>query len=590
VPSFLHNAFNLIRRVLFLARPYGRKKLAFVFFLSLAQGIFQVVGVTSIFPFLAIAADPDRIRHSQFGLRFLALLPPMSNRELLITAGIVAIVGLLLSNAVNLLAEYARTRYAHSFGHWLRVRLLRRMASQPYGYFLQRNSGDLLKKVVGDVMNYIDGVLLPLLDSIARGLTAALLLATLFLVQPVIALSATVGLGAFYLIIFRLLARKRREANEGLRTSFAGSYREAQQMLAGIKPIKVHRAEEHFLSRFAGYSAIVAQMFARVPIVANTARYLVEPLAFGGLVLAVVVLAARGRDFSDILPNLGVMAVAGYRLIPTLQLLYAQVTRLTSMRYSLDEVFEEFAAAEREGKSGKIEISPRKPRRIEWEDAITLDAVSFIYPGTDRPVLDRFSIAIQKNMSIGFIGTTGSGKSTLIDLLLGLHRPTSGRVLIDGQPLTPELIPSWQATIGYVPQEIFLIDDTIARNIALGVPDNEIDDARLQEVCSIAQILDFIKTELRDGFQTIVGERGVRLSGGQRQRLGLARALYHRPSLLLLDEATSALDTATEAKLIEALHSLTGKLTIVMATHRLSAVGGYDELINLGNKSAAISM
>jgi len=590
VPPFLHNAFNLIRRVLFLARPYGRKKLAFVFFLSLAQGIFQVVGVTSIFPFLAIAADPDRIRHSQFGLRFLALLPPMSNRELLITAGIVAIVGLLLSNAVNLLAEYARTRYAHSFGHWLRVRLLRRMASQPYGYFLQRNSGDLLKKVVGDVMNYIDGVLLPLLDSIARGLTAALLLATLFLVQPVIALSATVGLGAFYLIIFRLLARKRREANEGLRTSFAGSYREAQQMLAGIKPIKVHRAEEHFLSRFAGYSAIVAQMFARVPIVANSARYLVEPLAFGGLVLAVVVLAARGRDFSDILPNLGVMAVAGYRLIPTLQLLYAQVTRLTSMRYSLDEVFEEFAAAEREGKSGKIEISPRKPRRIEWQDAITLDAVSFIYPGTDRPVLDRFSIAIQKNMSIGFIGTTGSGKSTLIDLLLGLHRPTSGRVLIDGQPFTPELIPSWQATIGYVPQEIFLIDDTIARNIALGVPDNEIDDARLQEVCSIAQILDFIKTELRDGFQTIVGERGVRLSGGQRQRLGLARALYHRPSLLLLDEATSALDTATEAKLIEALHSLTGKLTIVMATHRLSAVGGYDELINLGNKSAAISM
>jgi len=590
VPSFLHNAFNLIRRVLFLARPYGRKKLAFVFFLSLAQGIFQVVGVTSIFPFLAIAADPDRIRHSQFGLRFLALLPPMSNRELLITAGIVAIVGLLLSNAVNLLAEYARTRYAHSFGHWLRVRLLRRMASQPYGYFLQRNSGDLLKKVVGDVMNYIDGVLLPLLDSIARGLTAALLLATLFLVQPVIALSATVGLGAFYLIIFRLLARKRREANEGLRTSFAGSYREAQQMLAGIKPIKVHRAEEHFLSRFAGYSAIVAQMFARVPIVANSARYLVEPLAFGGLVLAVVVLAARGRDFSDILPNLGVMAVAGYRLIPTLQLLYAQVTRLTSMRYSLDEVFEEFAAAEREGKSGKIEILPRKPRRIEWQDAITLDAVSFIYLGTDRPVLDRFSIAIQKNMSIGFIGTTGSGKSTLIDLLLGLHRPTSGRVLIDGQPLTPELIPSWQATIGYVPQEIFLIDDTIARNIALGVPDNEIDDARLQEVCSIAQILDFIKTELRDGFQTIVGERGVRLSGGQRQRLGLARALYHRPSLLLLDEATSALDTATEAKLIEALHSLTGKLTIVMATHRLSAVGGYDELINLGNKSAAISM
>ena len=192
-------------------------------------------------------------------------------------------------------------------------------------------------------------------------------------------------------------------------------------------------------------------------------------------------------------------------------------------------------------------------------------------------------------MSIGFIGPTGSGKSTLIDLLLGLHRPTSGRVLIDGQPLTPELIPSWQATIGYVPQEIFLIDDTIARNIALGVPDNEIDNARLREVCAMAQILDFIG-ELRDGFQTSVGERGIRLSGGERQRLGLARALYHRPSLLLLDEATSALDTATEAKLIEALRNLSGKLTIVTVAHRFSAVAGCDKLIDLSNETSAVAV
>src|SRR5437762_7341549 len=231
-------------------------------------------------------------------------------------------------------------------------------------------------------------------------------------------------------------------------------------------------------------------MSSRVPIIANSTRYLIEPLAFGGLVLAVVVLAVRGRDFSDILPNLGVMAVAGYRLLPTLQLLYGQVTQFTSMRYSLDEVFEEFVAAEDDEESRNVEISLGKSRPIEWHDAITLDEVSFNYPGTDRPVLDRFSITIQKNMSIGFIGPTGSGKSTLIDLLLGLHRPTSGRVLIDGKPLTPELVPSWQATIGYVPQDIFLIDDTIARNIALGVPDKEVDTVRLREVCAMAQILD----------------------------------------------------------------------------------------------------
>jgi ATP-binding cassette, subfamily B, bacterial PglK len=587
-PQFLDNASDLVRRVFFLAVPYGRKKLALVFFLSFAQGIFQVIGVTSIFPFLALAADPERIRHSQFGLRFLALLPPMGNRELLVTAGVIAIAALLLSNAVNMLAEYGRTRYAHGFGHWLRVRLLRRMASQPYAYFLQRNSGDLLKKVVGDVMNYVGGVLLPLLDSISRALTAVLLLATLFLVQPVIALAAAVGLGAFYVIVFRVLARKRQETNEGLRTAWGGSFREAQQMLGGIKPVKVHRAEEHFLNRFASHSAVLAQMSARLSIVTSSARYLVEPLAFGGLVLAVVVLAARGRDFSDILPNLGVMAVAGYRLVPAVQVLYSQVTQITSIRYSLDAVFEEFVAVERDEESGSIEISAEKPRPTKWRNAITLDEVSFIYPGTDRRVLDRFSVTIQKNTSIGFIGPTGSGKSTLIDLLLGLHRPTSGRVLIDGKALTPELIPSWQATIGYVPQDIFLIDDTIARNIALGVPDNEIDTVRLQEVCCMTQILDFIEKELRDGFQTTVGERGVRLSGGERQRLGLARALYHRPSLLLLDEATSALDIVTEAKLIKALRNLSGKLTIVIVAHRLSSLANCDKLVDLDNKPSPV--
>jgi ABC-type multidrug transport system fused ATPase/permease subunit len=554
----------------------------------LAQGVFQVIGVTSIFPFLAIAADPERIRHSQFGLRFLALLPPMGNRELLITAGVIAIVGLLISNAVNLLAEYARTRYANGFAHWLRVRLLSRMASQPYGYFLKRNSSDLLRKIMNNVESYTGAVLLPLLDSIARALTAALLLATLFLVQPVIAFATALGLGGFYMVVFRLLARKRREVSEGLRMAFAGSYRDAQQVLGGIKPIKVHRAEEHFLSRFAGHSAVVARMSARVPIVANSTRYLVEPLAFGALVLAVIVLAVRGRDFSDILPNLGVMAVAGYRLIPSLQLLYGQITALTSMRYSLDEVFEEFVAAERE-ETAEVEISFGKARPIEWHDTVTLEDVSFIYPGTNRPVLDRFSVTIEKNGSIGFIGPTGSGKSTLIDLLLGLHRPTKGQVLIDRQPLTLELIPSWQATIGYVPQEIFLIDDTIARNIAIGVPDNEVDHTRLREVCAMAQILDFIETELPDGFQTTPGERGVRLSGGERQRLGLARALYHRPSLLLLDEATSSLDTATEAKLIEALWKLSGTLTIVIVAHRLSTVTGCDKLVDLSIKPSVVA-
>jgi ABC-type multidrug transport system fused ATPase/permease subunit len=587
---FIHNVADLIRRVLFLARPYGRAKLAGVFSLSLAQAFFQVIGITSIFPFLAIAADPERIRRSHFGTQFLSLFPPMENRQLLLVAGIIAIVALLLSNAVNLLAEYARTLYAQNFAHWLRVRLLRRMASQPYTYFLQRNSGDLLKKVLGDVINYANGVLLPLLDTVARILTAVLLLATLFLVQPIIALSAAILLGAYYAIIFRLLTRKRREVDESLKISVAGSFREAQQILAGIKPVKVHRVEEHFLSRFSRHSAVLAQMYARIPIFANSARYLIEPLAFGGLVVAVLLLATRGRDFSDILPNLGVMALAGYRLLPSLQLVYSQLTQVSSMRHTVDEVYDEFVTAETDTSISHAvstdHVAPASPFR--WNDAITLHEVSFRYPGASRSALDGLSLIIAKNTSLGVIGPTGSGKSTFVDLLLGLYHPTAGDILIDGQLLTPRLIPSWQASIGYVPQDIFLIDDTIARNIAFGLPDEKIDQGQLREACATAQILDFIEEEVADRFDTYVGERGIRLSGGQRQRIGLARALYRRPSLLILDEATSALDIATEAKLLEALRSLTGKLTMVVAAHRLSAVASCDQVIDLANEISTV--
>jgi ATP-binding cassette, subfamily B, bacterial PglK len=590
MPRFVHNVSNLIRRVLFLARPYGRAKLAGVFSLALAQAVFQVIGATSIFPFLAIAADPDRIRRSHFGTVFLSLFPPMGNLQLLIITGVIAIAGVLFSNAINLLAEYARTRYAQNFAHWLRIRLLRRMASQPYTYFLQRNSGDLLKKVLADVMNYTTGVLLPLLDTVARAVTAVLLLATLFLVQPVIALSAAIGLGGFYVITFRLLARKRREVNENLGTHTIGYYREAHQMLGGIKPVKVHRAEEHFLARFAGHSAIIAKMTARVSLF-NSARYFVEPLAFGGLVVAVLLLAARGRDFSDILPNLGVMALAGYRLLPSIQLLYSQLTQVSSMRHTVDEVYREFVEVETDG-SVSLAISSdavARARPFRWNDSITLREISFRYPGASRPVLEALSLTISKNSSLGVIGPTGSGKSTLIDLLLGLYQPTAGEILIDDQPLTPALMPAWQASIGYVPQDIFLIDDTIARNVAFGLPDNEIDHAQLREACATAQLLDFIEAELPDGFDTNVGERGVRLSGGQRQRIGLARALFHRPSLLILDEATSALDVATEARLLDALRALAGKLTMVVAAHRLSAVANCDQLIDLTKEIPAVA-
>jgi ATP-binding cassette, subfamily B, bacterial PglK len=574
---------DLIRRVLSLAWPYGRRKVAYVVSLSLIQGIFQVVGVTSIFPFLAVAANPAGIRESEIGAKVLGWLPAMSDHQLLMFAGMVAIAALVVSNVINLLAEFYRKYYANHFAHWLRMRLMGRIVSQPYGFFLRGNSSVLVKKVTGDVTGYTNKVLTPVLDIVTYAFTTALLLITLLAINPMISLGFGLALGLAYGTIFRSLGSKRTEIRLGLKAANKGAMKAALQLFSGIKAIKVHQAENYFIGSYSAHSAEQARHNAWMPVFSNGPRYIIEPFVFGGLVLSVLILAARGQDLISILPTLGVMAVAGYRLLPAMQKLYGDMTMISASTHYLDEICAEFEAT-----AGVKETSSERNKRIkprskplDWHEGIRLVEVSFGYPGAAQPVLDRVSLYIEKSSSVAVVGRTGSGKSTLIDLLLGLHEPSSGRIEIDGHPLTPKLVPSWQASIGYVPQDIYLTDDSIAMNIALGISPETVDRERVREVCRMAQILDFIEQELPQGFETQVGERGVRLSGGQRQRLGIARALYQRPSLLVLDEATSALDGETEAAVMSSIGQLYGKLTIVIIAHRLSTLEKCDRRLEL---------
>ncbi|MFN0130114.1 MAG: ABC transporter ATP-binding protein [Verrucomicrobiales bacterium] len=584
IPSF-HTARDLVRKAYALARPYGRQRLALVTALSLAQGLFQVLGVTSIFPFLALAADPARLRNSEFGQKFLSVIPPMDDHRLLIVAGSIAVGMLILANAVNILAEYVRTRYAQNFGHWLRVRLLEQIATQPYPEFLQKNTSILTKKIVGDVMQYTNGVLLPLLDSIARAVTVILLVATLFLVHPSIAFAATLILGLFYLIVFRLFARWRSRAATALIQAQRGIHRDAQQLLFGIKAVKVHGVEEFFLSGFAEHSRSQARFSAKVALLANAPRYLVEPIAFGGLVIAVLLYAARGQDLSAILPNLGVMALAGYRLLPSLQLFYAQLINLTTQHGTLREIHDEFVAVGEPSQTSRQSRSdsPTTTDALSYPDAIRFCDVSFRYPNASQLTLQHFSAVIERHTSLGVLGPTGSGKSTFVDLLLGLQEPTSGTIFLDRQPLSSANRRQWQQMIGYVPQEIFLIDDTIAANIAFGVSLESVDPARLRQAAKDAQILDLIEHQLPDGWRTVVGERGLRLSGGQRQRIGIARALYTQPKILILDEATSAVDSTTEREIMDSIYELGHRITLVVVAHRTSTLDRCSHRLDFGS-------
>ncbi len=572
---------KLLTRCYRLAIPYGRFKLFAVLGLILFNGLLQLVGVTSIFPFFALAADPDRLRNSKFGTWFLHFLPQMDNNHLLVVAGCFSILMLVVASVGSIASEVIRIRYAYGFCHWLRGRLFESYARRPYGFFLTRNSADLNQRLA-DVMTFINSVLLPIGEIITRIVMVILLVGMVFLVQPWIAIGGIILLGGFYLIVFLWIRPRTRVISEGLQHNNIGFWKNAVQFLNGIKTVLVHEKSRYFMNKSLRHSKKIGLFQSKIPIYSNGPRYMIEPIAFGGLVGIVIVLALQGRPFSDILPNLSVMALAAYRLLPTLQLLYSQLVTVATSNYTLTQLEEEILQLEQE--TDVTAVSLESEAHLTFEREIRLESLTFYYPNPETPIISDFTLLVNKNESIGIAGPSGSGKSTLVDLILGLHVAQKGAILIDGVPLSPDNMVSWRRMIGYVPQDIYLLDETIAENIAFGIPIEKINQAALRTAAEGAQILEFIEKELPEGFATVVGERGVRLSGGQRQRIGLARALYHKPQILILDEATSALDNQTELAVMETIHRLQGTLTIITIAHRLSTLERCDRVIEMGNK------
>lgn len=572
--SFLRLLFRCYR----MALPYGRLKLFVVLGLILFNGLLQLVGVTSVFPFFALAADPDRLRKSHVGAWVLHFLPPLTTNQLLVGAGCFAIAMLIFASLGSMASEYLRTRYIYGLMFWLRSRLFESYSRQPYAFFLRRNPAELNQKL-GDVQTFTTNVLAPIGEILSRLVLVGLLVGVIFFVQPYTALGALVIFGGFYLLVFLWLRPRTQAIGEGLKRHNVSFWKNTMQFLNGIKTVMVHGKSRHFMDRALKHAERLVHLQSKVPIYSNGPRYLIEPVAFGGLMAIVVVLALRGQSFADILPNLTVMAFAGYRLLPALQLLYAQLVTVATFNYTLNQLETEIINIEKEPFSSESLLPAVIP--LVFQRDIRLEQLAFQYPGTTAPTLNDFSLTIGKNESVGIAGPSGSGKSTLVDLILGLHTPQSGQIQVDDEPLTGSNMIAWRQIIGYVPQDIYLLDETIAANIAFGVDESKVDPVALREAAQGAQILNFIESELPSGFQTIVGERGVRLSGGQRQRIGLARALYHRPQVLILDEATSALDHQTELAVMETIHRLQGTLTIITIAHRLSTLERCDRIIRL---------
>jgi len=565
-----------VRKILTLLTPSERRRGSLVLLLMLLLAILETAGVASIMPFLAVLGNPEMVQ-TNATLGWLYETGRFTSVDaFLVALGAGAFVLIVGSAILRIVATYAVQRFTHMRRYSLAVRLLEIYLRQPYQFFLNRNSADLAKSILSEVDAAVTNVIRPVMDIVSYGLVSVILVALLFAVDPVLALVVTVLVGGAYAGIYLRLGRFLSRIGGDRVAANNQRFTAASEAFGGIKDLKVLGREQAYVSRFRGPAERFASHLATSATLSAAPRYLIEALGFGGILALALSLMATRQDLGEALPLLGLYAFAAYRLLPSAQHIYHATSMLRFGLPAVDAIYSDLASAPADSSS---EAADGPPLRLC--ETVRFEGVQFQYEGAERPALEDLNLTIAARTTVGIVGRTGAGKTTAVDLVLGLLRPTRGEILVDGQPLTRELVARWQRAIGYVPQTIYLADVSVAENVAFGIPPEEIDQSAVERAARVASIHDFIETELPAGYATVVGERGVRLSGGQQQRLGIARALYHDPALLVLDEATNALDPATESAIMDAVQELSGEKTIIMIAHRLSTVQKCDQIVVL---------
>ncbi len=572
---------DVLRKLFSLLTRREQRNLYILFVAVLLMASLQVASVASIMPFLSVASDPSIIQENEYLRWAYATFGFDDDRSFLIALGLGALLALVVSNVFIILTRWAMERYSWGRNHSLSRRLLRSYLYRPYEYFLTRNSSELGKNILEEVKEVTDQMLKPTLRGVAKAVVALFIVGFLVYFDPVVALMVTVVLGAAYGAIYLVVRSQLDERGEARVEANTKRYQFVGEAFGGIKEVKIQGKEEAFLNLYDDPSERYARNQALYRVIKKAPRYIIEMVAFGGIILIAVYLIAVRESLQQVIPVLGLYAFAGYRLLPALQEAFHGLASARFNIAALNKLHRDLKglAEARSSASGGADGTAAPPLLLEEE--LALREVSYTYPDADRPAIKNLSLAIPARSMVGFVGKTGSGKTTAVDLALGLLRPQEGEITIDGTPLRANNLRRWQQTLGYVPQHIYLSDDTVARNIAFGVPRDQIDMETVREAARRAHILDYVEQDLPNRWETVVGERGVKLSGGQRQRIGIARALYHDPSVLVFDEATSALDQSTEAGVMEAIYDLEGEQTILIISHRLSTVQRADNIFML---------
>lgn len=560
----------------YLLSPRERRNAVILLLAMLAGAVLEMLAVGAIPGFVALLTDASRLRNHAVGRAILGLLPSRPETMLLAAAGALLVL-YVVKNAYISLVTYLQARYALNRQVSISRRLLATYLHSPYEFHLQRNSAELLRNTTSDAQNIVGSFLLPALTLTMECLTATAILTLLLVAEPLISLVALLVLGGATFVFVRLIRARLLRYGRDMQYYSGKMMQAINEGLGSVKITKVLGREQHFLRQYTEYVEGFARAAEFRQVMTETPRLFLEVCAMVGILGVAALMLAEHRAVNTIIPALSLLAVAVVRMIPSFNRLTGSLTAMRYGRPALATVYEDLRAHEQQAATTAAVTAESAP----FVSGITLDNVEFLYPGAARPSLSGLTMEIPKGSVVGFVGPTGAGKTTLVDVVLGLLVPTSGRVLVDDRDLRHHA-GWWRRQVGYVPQDVFLVDDTIRRNVAFGIPDSEIDDVAVQRAIEAAQLAQFVES-LPARADTVVGERGVRLSGGQRQRIGIARALYHDPSVLVLDEATSSLDNETERYVMDAVDHLRGSRTIMMIAHRMTTVRNCDRLYLLRN-------
>jgi ATP-binding cassette, subfamily B, bacterial PglK len=574
--------FQTYKKLYGLFDARERRRMVLLLGLMIMVAFIEALGVASIMPFIAMLTNPEVVDTNPYLALDVRLVGVYVETDAFLRfLGLVFFVFLLASQALKATRTWATLRFSHNRNFRWGSRLVGGYLHQPYEWFLNRHSADLATAVLAEVNQVINGTLMPAMRVIAQGLVALFLLGLLVAADPFLSLVVGTVLGASFGLIQFVVKRRLQRIGMERRQANRRRFNVVQEAFGGIKDVKVSGLENTFLHRFQGPARTLASREISASLIAQMPKYALQTLLFGGMLLVLLYLMRTRGGFQDAAPIAALFGFGAYRLFPAIQMLYSEIVQIRYSAAALDSLCADFEKLELRPDASSRSASTGEADRIGLHRQLELDNVVYAYPGAPHAALQGVSLAISAFSTVGIVGSTGSGKTTMVDLILGLLRPHSGRLLVDGQELADELVRAWQRSVGYVPQQIFLSDDTVAANIAFGLPEPDIDLAAVERAAKVANLHDFVVNEMPDGYRTHVGERGVRLSGGQRQRIGIARALYHDPDLLILDEATSALDNITEHAVMEAVNNLGSRKTIVLIAHRLSTVKNCDRIFLL---------